>query len=146
MKDCYTSFTIVTDNGSITTIDTKKVLYYVPFENLAIDEIDSLNTKMRNAPEVMGFISKYYEEVNPYNSDTLIPDPILATYIESLKALSECNVLVTIDSGNSSPSRDVLINFCERSKNIIVYYVSNDGKTTHIYNYITGVTKSIAYC
>lgn len=146
MKDCYTSFTIVTDNGSITTVDTKKVLYYVPFENLTIDEIDSLNTKMRNAPEVMGFISKYYEEVNPYNSDILIPDPILATYVELLKTLSECNVLVTIDSGNPSPSRDTLINFCERSKNIIVYYVSNDGKTTHIYNYITGVTKSIAYC
>lgn len=146
MKDCYTSFTIVTDNGSITTVDTKKVLYYVPFENLTIDEIDSLNTKMRNAPEVMGFISKYYEEVNLHNSDILIPDPILATYVELLKALSECNVLVTIDSGNPSPSRDTLINFCERSKNIIVYYVSNDGKTTHIYNYITGVTKSIAYC
>lgn len=146
MKDCYTSFTIITDNGSITTVDTKKALYYVPFENLTIDEIDSLNTKMRNTPEVMGFISKYYEEVNPHNSDILIPDPILATYVELLKALSECNVLVTIDSGNPSPSRDTLINFCERSKNIIVYYVSNDGKTTHIYNYITGVTKSIAYC
>ena len=107
MKDYCGTFTIVTDDGSIARVDiVKKVLYYVPFEDLSIDEIDSLNTKMRNAPEVTGLIGKYYKEVNPDDGDLLVPDPILATYIGSLKALPDCNILVTIDSGNSSPSRD----------------------------------------
>lgn len=83
---------------------------------------------MRNAPEVIDLTCKYYKEVNPDDDDLLVPDPILATYIGSLKALPDCNILVTIDSGNSSPSRDALINFCKRSRNTMVYYVSNDGK------------------
>ena len=147
MNDYCGTFTIFTDDGSIARVDiVKKVLYYVPFEDLTIDEIDSLNTKMRNAPEVMGLTGKYYKEVNPDDNDTLVPDPILATYIESLKALPDCNILVTIDSGNPSPSRDALINLCKRSRNTMVYYVSNDGKTAHVYDYRTGETRSVGYC
>lgn len=72
MKDCCGTFTAVTDDDSISRVDiVEKVLHYAPFEDLSIDEIDSLNTKMRNAPKVTGLTGKYYKEVNP-DDDLLV--------------------------------------------------------------------------
>lgn len=143
MKDCCDSFTIsVDDINPVSTI--KKVLYYVPFENLTIEEIDVLNTKMRNGPEISKFRGKMYEEVN-LQDDSESDDPVLDTYIKTLKSLSDCDVLVTIYSIKSSPSRDTLIEFCKRLE-IDVYCVSNDGQTTYINDNKLGISRGIKYC
>lgn len=146
MKDCCGTFTMYTTDGGIATVHPpRRVLYYVPFENLTTDEIDSLNTKMRNAPEVMGLRDHHYEEVSPLDCSNIVPDPLLDTYVGVLTALPDCDIVVTIASNEPSPSRDALIEFSKKLK-LVVYYVSEDGKITHIYDFESGVTRSIGYC
>lgn len=146
MKDCCGSFTIFTTDGSIARVDlARKVLYYVPFEGLTADEIDSLNTKMRNAPEVIGLYGKYYTEIDPLDASNIVSEPLLDTYIGVLGSLPDCNILVTIDSPNESPSRDTILEFCKKL-GITVYRVSEDGYTTYITNSKTGETRSTKYC
>lgn len=111
-----------------------KCLYYVPFEGLAIDDIDDLNRKMRHGPRA-GIVVGIREEIIPpeLSSDDQIADPIVYEFMRAMLSLKDCKLFITIESKKSSPTQDVLMELCKRM-HIPMEIISNNGQEVRCFD------------